>query len=124
MAAQLRKALKSKNPEKLIKQLVSHFTRYLNKENLEKAVTQNIDITSTIYNRYALTNPAILPLFKAVMRLYWPEFEEAITNVPRIYATLMKNPENRQILQTPQAIRYLNEQCEKFYTYTYHVVWS
>jgi len=124
VAAQLRKALKSKNPEKLVKQLVSHFTRYLNKENLEKAVTQNIDITSTIYNRYALTNPAILPLFKAVMRLYWPEFEEAITNVPRIYATLMKNPENRQILQTPQAIRYLNEQCEKFYTYTYHVVWS
>jgi hypothetical protein len=58
------------------------------------------------------------------MRLYWPEFEEAITNVPRIYALLMKNPENIPILQTPQAIQYLNTQCENFYLQTYETVWS
>lgn len=58
------------------------------------------------------------------MRLYWPEFEEAITNVPKIYALLMKNPENIPILQTPQAIEYLNRECENFYLRMYDLIWS
>jgi glutamate racemase len=121
---QLRKALQSKNPEKLVRQLIGYFVGYLNKENLQTAINENIDLFALVCNHYNLTNPTILPIFKAAMRLYWPEFEEAITNVPRIYALLMKNPENIPILQTPQAIQYLNTQCENFYLQTYEIVWS
>jgi len=121
---QLEKGLKEKNPEKVIKQLAAYFLQYLTPENLKTAIEQNIDITATIYNHYGLTTPIVFPVFKAAMKLYWPEFEEFATNVPRLYQLLIKNPKCKPILETDKAKQYLNEQMERFYTTTYHLVWE
>lgn len=108
----------------MIKQLASYFLQYLTPENLKTAIEQNIDITATIYNHYGLTNPIILPIFRAAMRLYWNEFETFITNVPRLYQLLMKDPRNKPILETDKAKQYLNQQMENFYLTTYQIVWE
>ncbi|MEM2549851.1 MAG: hypothetical protein QW689_05460 [Nitrososphaerota archaeon] len=121
---QLEKGLRAKNPEQVIKQLASYFLQYLTPENLQAAIEQNMDITSAIYNHYGLTHPVILPVFRAAMRLYWREFEEFITNVPRLYQLLAKDPRNRPILETDRAKQYLNQQCENFYLTTYQIVWG
>jgi hypothetical protein len=107
-----------------VRQFLDYFKQYLTPENLQTAISQNLDLTNLIYNHYGLLTPQILPLFRAAMRLYWDIFEEAVTNVPRLRQALMKNPKCRQILQTPEAIKYINEQCERLYTVTYNIVWG
>jgi len=120
----LEKAARSRSRERIIRQFINYFKRFLTPENLKEAISRNIDLTSLIYDTYGLTSPDVLPIFRTVMRMYWDEFEEVVTNVPRLFKALMMNPGCKGILDTPQGINYLNEQCEKIYKYTYHLVWE
>ena len=90
-------------------------------ENLKQAVENNTDLTKLMFNHYHLH--ILTPILKLVLQAYWNEIEESITNVPKIYSILAENPENKKILDTPQARKYLNQQMEKLYNTLYHIAW-
>jgi hypothetical protein len=93
-------------------------------ENLRQAVENNTDMTKLLFNHWHLSNPMIQPILKLVLQAYWNEIEQAVTNVPKIYSILASaNPENRKILETPQARKYLNRQCEQLYGELYRIAW-
>jgi hypothetical protein len=107
-----------------VRQLAAFLTSYLSKENLETAVAENVDLTAVIFNHFGLNNPNILPLFKTVMRAYWDIFEQAVTDVPRLYTMLKKKLGNDPILMAPETINYLNTQAEHLYSVFYALVWE
>jgi len=92
-------------------------------ENLKKAVEENLNLTKLMFNHYHLGNNLIQPILKLAIQAYWNEIEETITNVPKIYSILAENPENKKILDTPQARKYLNQQMEELYSTLYSIAW-
>ena len=120
----LKRALRAKDRRKVIADFVKYGFSQVTPEGFREAVESDLDLAELIISRYNLTSPAILPLFRAVMRLYWPEFEEVVTNVPAIYSLLSKDPEMMKVLEDDKAKDYLNRQCENLYKRMYELVWS
>jgi glutamate racemase len=107
-----------------VRQLATFLAGYLTPENLQEAVNKNLDLFTLVCNHYDLLNPQILPLFKSAMRLYWDLFEEATTDVPRLYKVLRKKFGNHPVLLSPQTINYLNNESERLYKKMYQLVWQ
>jgi hypothetical protein len=121
---ELEKAARSRDPRRVVRRLVNAFIGYLTPENVERAVRENLDLFDLVVTQYRLADPSVLPLFKAAMRMYWPEFEEAVTNVPRLYDLIKRRLGDAPIASSPEFINYLNSQCESFYKKMYQLVWS
>lgn len=121
---EIEKAMRSRDPKRVVKRLVDAFIGYLTPENVERAVRENLDLFDLIVSRYRLTDPSILPHFKVAMRMYWPEFEEVVTDVPRIYNLIRRRLGDHPITSSPEFVDYLNRQAEGLYKRMYALVWS
>ncbi|MEM1522258.1 MAG: hypothetical protein QXU69_04490 [Thermofilaceae archaeon] len=120
----LEEALRARDRRKVVEKLISRLLGSLSPEGLRRAIEEGLDVVSLIYNHYGLASPALLPLFRAVMRMYWREFEEVATDVEKVYRILSKRPELREVLESEEAKRYLNKQVENLYRTTYRLVWG
>lgn len=121
---ELDRFIRHRDPRRAVKRLVSAFIGYLTPENLERAVRENLDLFDLLVSRYRLTDPSVLPYFRAAMRLYWQEFEEVVTDVPRIYGLLRRRLGDHPILSAPEFVNYLNSQAESLYRKMYALVWG
>jgi hypothetical protein len=122
----LEKALKARNKEKVVKSFVKWLlSNVITSENIVEAIQNNRDLAELLRENCYLENDVIKPLAKMLMRVYWPEIEDVICNVQKIYELLLKiAPQHSNIISSEKGINYLNEQCAKLYDYLYSYTWS
>ena len=100
--------------------------RKIRYEDLERAVKNNIYVDDILFNhlsRYTL-NPALEPLIRAVIRTHWDLVEELLCNPYELYNILTEGrPKFKQLLDTPEGRKWLNEVrkrgYEKLYCYVF-----
>ena len=122
----LEKALRARNKEKVVKGFVKWLlSNIITSENIVEAIQSNMDLAEILRENCYLENDVIRPLAKMLMRVYWPEIEDVICNVQKIYELLLKiAPQHSDIISSEKGINYLNEQCAKLYDYLYDYTWS
>jgi hypothetical protein len=97
----------------------------VNKENLEYAINNNLDILALSLNEFHLGHPLVSPLFKIALQMFWAEFiEHYIADATIIYSILSQKPEVKNILDTPAGIDYLNRCCKASYETMYSFAWE
>jgi len=120
----LLRVLTSKNPEELLKAFFAWGLTFITPENLKRAVEEDIDPPTLLFNHYHLSHPIVYPLAQFVFKCFWDEIEYFITSVPRIYKLFIRNPSNKPILDTTKGRKYLNKICKRSYAHLYNFTWS
>ncbi len=79
---------------------------------MKKVVEKNEDIVTPIINYInKLGAPA-----KIGIAWFWDEIEEYLTDVPKIYNTIIEyRPDLKEIFDTPQGRKWLNETVKRLY---------
>lgn len=89
------------------------------------AMESNYDPSRLILNHFhaVIEKPEVKPLVQFALKLYWSDIEEYLTNVHKIYEILCLNPELKEVLEKPEARRYLNYAVASAYKRLYEWVW-
>jgi len=126
VAESLQKVINARKPSLLIERFIDWaLTNYVNVENLNYAMQNNVDILLLAFNHMHIGHPLVAPAFRLVIQMYWQEFiEYYIADVPRIYTILSRNAEVKQILDTEAGTIYLNNCCKTAYDALYNFAWS
>jgi len=126
VAESLQKVINARKPSVFIEQFINWaLTNYVNAENLNYAIQNNVDILQLAFNHIHIGHPLVAPAFRLVMQMYWQEFiEYYVADVPKIYAILSRNPEVKAILNTEAGRIYLNNCCKTAYSAFYDFAWS
>jgi len=126
VAESLQKVINARKPSALIEQFISWaLTNYVNAENLNYAIQNNVDILVLAFNHMHLSHPLVAPAFRLMVQMYWQEFiEYYVADVPRIYAILSRNRQVKAILDTEAGRIYLNNCCKTAYSAFYDFAWS
>lgn len=111
------RALEARDPVRVVQRWVERaIASYVTPENLRWAISNNVDILSLALNHYHLGHPAVFPGFQLLLKMAWEGYvEPLLTSVPRVYAIIASNPANKQILDSPEGMRYLHGACESCY---------
>ena len=122
LKSQLLRLLKNPN---LAKQWIRIGIKSIKKEDFVRAMKSGFSPARLLFNHFHcyITNPVLRPLLQMVFRAYWKEIEYYLTNVQRVYDLLWENPELRDVLQTPEAKRYLNYWVAQAYVAMYEFTW-
>lgn len=98
--------------------------KYVNEENLNYSIENDLDIITLALNHYGLShNKTITPIFRLAMKMYWEEAESYLTHVEKVYSILTKKPEIKKILDTEKGRSYLNRCCKQTYSALYDFIW-
>jgi len=106
-----------------IRPFIEESLKKVTPDMLRKAINENIDPYDFLFSYFLSDKPEIARLVKYVIRKYWNIIVEYL-QPKKLYDVLSRNPENKQILDTPQGIRWLNEACQRAYNKLYYFVWS
>lgn len=118
--------MEAKKPSALVDRFIRWaLNGYVNKENMEEAIQNNVDIIALSLNHFHLGSPLVAPVFRLALQMFWSEFiEQYIADTQKIYDILATNPEVKAILDTPQGRDYLNRCCEASYESLYNFAWE
>ena len=99
--------------------------KYVNEENLNYSIENDLDIITLALNHYGLSHSkTVTPIFKLAMKMYWDEAESYLTHVEKVFSILAKKPEIRKILDTEKGRSYLNRCCKQTYSKLYDLIWG
>lgn len=93
-------------------------------ENLQKAITDDVDILKLALENYGVSDFPVRPLFKSFCRCNWREIDWYLTNAQRIYEIINQNRVCGAMLDTKQGNDYLNRTCRRTYLWLYTFVWN
>jgi len=126
VAESLQKVINARKPSALIEQFINWaLTNYVNVENLNYAIQNNVDILMLSFNHAHLGHPLVAPAFRLVLQMYFSEFVEYyIADVQKIYEILTRKTELKQILDSEIGRTYLNNCCKYAYDALYNFCWA
>jgi len=126
VAESLQRVINARKPSALIEQFINWaLTNYVNVENLNYAIQNNVDILLLAFNHMHVGHPLVAPAFRLMIQMYWSEFiEYYVADVPKIYSILSRNPQVKEILDTEVGRIYLNNCCKTAYDAFYNFAWS
>lgn len=96
-------------------------------EDLERAIRNNEpadDILFSHFNQY-LQNSITRKVIILIFRMYWPEVEKILCDVPNLYKILTDNrQEFRDLLSSPEGIAWLNSCAKRGYMRLWKTCWN
>lgn len=99
------------------------FVSKMSPEDLKKAVETNFDVVTAIINEYSLGDPTVRKLACAIIKRHWKEISSEVRSVPNLIKRLARNPANREQLERPKTITWLNETCVRAYEVFFLYAW-
>jgi len=126
VAESLQKVINARKPSGLIEQFINWaLTNFVNVENLNYAIQNNIDILTLAFNHAHLGHPLVAPAFRLVLQMYFAEFVDYyIADATRIYSILSRNLQVKEILDTEVGRTYLNNCCKCAYESLWNFCWA
>ena len=121
----LKDAILDPSKEKIDRFITWSLEKYVNAENLNYSIENDLDIITLALNHYGLSHSkTVTPLFKITMKMYWEEAESYLIHVEKVYSILTRKPELKKILDTEKGRSYLNRCCKQTYDKLYSFVWE
>jgi hypothetical protein len=118
----LEKALNDRN---FAIRLLKTAIKQIKAKDFENAMKNNLDPSRLILNELhtIIERKGVKPLLQIVLRSYWNDIEDILTDVQKVYNLLCLNPELREILKRDEAKRYLNYGVASLYKRLYEWIW-
>jgi len=95
-------------------------------QDIVQAIQKNETVDLILFNHFSsfMENPALKPLIQSIFKLHWDIVEYFLTNPENLRNELIStHPELKQILYSPQGIKWLNETCKRGYERIYRYTW-
>lgn len=103
--------------EEVKKLLLSYFLK-IPKEKIEEIVEKGINIVDLV--KQHAKNFA-----KYLIRMYWREIEDILTDVNKVYNLIVSyRPDLKDIFDTPKGRKWLNENVQRLYDWLYKFAWE
>jgi len=117
--------LKVLQSRKLAERWIKLGIKSIKPEDFVSAMKGGFSPARLIFNHFHsyVQNPVLRPLIQTIFKAYWDVAEYYLTDVKKVYDLLWENPKLRNILQTPEAKRYLNYAVAASYVALYEFVW-
>lgn len=121
----LKDAILDPSKEKIDGFITWSLEKYVNEENLNYSIDNDLDIITLALNHYGLSHSkTVTPLFRLAMKMYWNEAETYLTNVENVFNLINKKPECAKIINTERGRSYLNRCCKQAYAKLYTLIWE
>lgn len=101
--------------------------RSLKVEDVKQSIQQNSNPSVVLFNHFGqyTMNPLLSPIIKLVLKFYWDEMEEVLTDATKVYNQLIENrPDMKEILDQKKGRRWLNYAVASSYASLYTYVWK
>lgn len=114
--------LKDLNDDK-VHEWVARGLQFLSAPHLQQAVDTDADLIRVFSNHFHMEHSLVRPIARFILRAYWHELSDTITNVPKLYNLIADTPEKRQVMNNPKARLWLNRRVGEFYAWIYDYCW-